>query len=179
MEQLKKCFKCGRLQPLDMFYKHPKMADGHLNKCKDCTKKDVHNKYMENINNPEFVEKQRIRGREKFHRLGYKNIYSHAHPETKDVARKLRRILEIPTDCEIHHWNYNFKYDIFILTKSSHKRVHKQISYDKVSKCFFYRDKILDTKQKHENAIRLILNIPQEQDITQYNVHIQAIQRGT
>ena len=37
----KKCFKCGEQKPLDDFYKHPTMGDGHLGKCKVCTKQDV------------------------------------------------------------------------------------------------------------------------------------------
>lgn len=151
-----------------MFYKHSQMADGHLNKCKDCTKKDVHEKYMSNINNPAYVENERARGREKYHRLGYKDVYQHPHSETKGVAEYLKRRINIPPEHEIHHWNYNFLYDVFILSRRYHARIHKQITFDKDTKCFYYNGSLLDTKQKHEQAIREILQLQPEETIEKY-----------
>ncbi|MEX0595439.1 MAG: hypothetical protein WD512_02985, partial [Candidatus Paceibacterota bacterium] len=40
-EITKICFKCNLEKPLSEYYKHKQMLDGHLNKCKLCTKVDV------------------------------------------------------------------------------------------------------------------------------------------
>lgn len=38
---MKTCFRCHHEKLLAEFYRHPRMADGHLNKCKVCTRMDV------------------------------------------------------------------------------------------------------------------------------------------
>ena len=58
---MKTCFKCGEAKPLSDFYKHKMMADGHLNKCKDCTMRDVRENRSKNIDHYKQYEKQRYR----------------------------------------------------------------------------------------------------------------------
>lgn len=164
----KECFKCHRVLPLTMFYKHPRMADGHLNKCKDCAKKDVHEKYMDNSQKDEWIEKERERGREKYHRLGYKDVYKHSHPETKTVAAYIKRRINVPKTHEIHHWNYNLLYDVFILDKRIHSRFHKVVLFDEESKCFLFNGELLDTKEKHEQAIRVITGLSENEEIIKF-----------
>jgi len=57
---MKTCFKCKKEKPLAEFYKHPRMADGRLNKCKECAKDDVSKNYASNKPHYQAYEKKRL-----------------------------------------------------------------------------------------------------------------------
>ena len=59
MDMIKECFKCNKAKPLSDFYKHPQMGDGHLNKCKECAKKDVLQHRGENIDRIRAYDRER------------------------------------------------------------------------------------------------------------------------
>lgn len=49
MHKSKICIRCGEEKPLDDFYIHKRMADGHLNVCKSCVKLRMEKYRKENI----------------------------------------------------------------------------------------------------------------------------------
>ena len=82
------CFKCSNELPIIEFYKHAKTKDGYLNKCKLCTKKDTKKREAELRKDKNWIEKEKERGRKKYHRLGYKNKYKPTKDRKKEIIRK-------------------------------------------------------------------------------------------
>lgn len=84
---MKRCFKCGTEKPLSEFYKHPQMGDGHLGKCKDCTRSDVRSNRQNNLDY--YVEYDR--GRAKLpHRVERSKQYQKAHREEINAWNRQR-----------------------------------------------------------------------------------------
>jgi len=137
---MKTCFKCGEYKPLDDFYKHKKMVDGHLGKCKECTKRDsrerqrLHGKEIYErgkvIETPEQRTRRMLRG--KVHREKYPLRYK----ARTCVNNALRRgaITKQPCKCgnpkvQAHHEDYSKPLEIDWMCRRCHLTVHGKKPY--------------------------------------------------
>ena len=124
---VKKCFKCGEVKPLTEFYAHPETADGYLNKCKACARKDTRN---HELMSPASVLESRIKTCKK-----------------KPTGVNARRVVEAalnageltrPDHCsgcgcdnlehriEAHHCDYTRPMDVIWLCTPCHRRMDAQ-----------------------------------------------------
>ena len=165
---MKKCRKCNKLKPLDSYYKHKKMSDEHLNICISCTKKRISEREKKLRENPEWVEKEKERGREKYHRLGCKKPtpemkkattkrYNEKYPEKALASNRSQHIKVKIKGNNLHHWSYNKEHykDVIELTIFEHNLLHRNIIYDQER--MMYRNlkgELLDTKESHVELLK-------------------------
>lgn len=162
----KKCFKCETLLPITEFYKHKQMQDGYLNKCKKCTKKETSDNEKRLRQDPNWVEKERKRGREKYYRLEYKGKYSPTTEKKKETIKRYQQkypekalatkyteiYLTKLEGVQLHHWSYNQEdwLDVIELKVKEHHFLHRYIIYDQERMMYRKLDGILlDTKESH------------------------------
>jgi hypothetical protein len=171
---MKMCFKCGIEKEMGSFYIHKDMKDGRLNKCIDCAKKDTKSRVDILGLNPEFIESEKARGREKYHRLNYRGKYNPTYENKKKAIdryiKKYPEKIKCKNRCKLkaekgnnlHHWNYNLDYaeSVIELSIKDHNKVHRFIKY--CNETFMYKDLnglLLNTKEKHiEYMNKVLLN---------------------
>lgn len=134
---MKTCFKCLQDKPLSEFYKHNQMHDGHLNKCKECTKSDVGNHRLQNIDRIRAYDVSRAR---KPHRVAsriritreYKLKYPERYEAMSALGNAVRSGKIIKQPCFIcgnrivegHHPIYSMPLDVVWLCKVHHREIH-------------------------------------------------------
>ena len=140
MARFKECFKCKTVKPLTEYYKHPAMGDGHLNKCKECTKKDANEHRANNLEKIREYDRKRGKNKERMAANIAVNRLWRAEDVRRQkahsaVAKAIRngKLLRQPCErcgCEkslAHHEDYDFPLDVMWLCQPCHKQRHKEL----------------------------------------------------
>jgi len=137
---MKTCFKCKKDKPLAEFYKHSAMADGHLNKCKECTKADANKHRSENLER--IREYDRQRGKNPERRAANLAVNQAWRREDKRrqrahgiVRRAIAKELLVRSPCcrcgnpksLAHHEDYDKPLEVMWLCQPCHKQRHKEL----------------------------------------------------
>jgi hypothetical protein len=147
--RVKTCFKCEKCLPLSSFYAHPKMADGHLGKCKECAKRDVlanrrsridyfraydRERYYEQGPRGDVSSQTKSRASAKWSR--HNRVKRSAHLKVKRAvdAGRLRRpdtcsgCVGTGLDIQAHHRDYSRPLDVVWLCAGCHGFEHRRYS---------------------------------------------------
>tara|TARA_R110000868_G_scaffold310489_1_gene571662 strand:+ start:453 stop:914 length:462 start_codon:yes stop_codon:yes gene_type:complete len=140
MIRSKNCFKCNTVKPLEDFYKHPQMLDGHVNKCKECNKNDVTANRNKNIERVRAYDKARSKKPERIKAATEINRAWRAEDLRRQVAhsqvsRAIRNGGLVRQPCcrcgEVkslaHHEDYDKPLEIVWLCQPCHKQRHKEM----------------------------------------------------
>ncbi len=151
------CPQCDIRKSVDDFYENSRL-------CKECIKTRAR-KRQEKLRNtdPEWVEKERTRGREKYHRLNYKDKdvspevrkkrtknYQEKFPEKRKAVVSVQRMAKEKD--HKHHWSYNEEHfkSIIHLTTNEHTLLHRYMIYDQERKMYRnLKGVLLDSKESH------------------------------
>lgn len=121
---MKKCFKCGKRKKITEFYSHKEMGDGHLGKCKKCTKADVRRHRVENPEKLSAYERRRLLTTSRKKQRAESQRKSRAkHPEKEIAYRAVRKAVRTgvlkPERCacgekrvQAHHYDYGKPLDV-------------------------------------------------------------------
>ena len=128
---MKKCFKCGEVKDLSDFYKHKGMADGHLNKCKECSKMDSINHRNKNIDAAREYDRKRGNRQSDLYVKEYRARFPIKYRAHNIVNNSIRdgKLFKMP--CEIcggnavaHHDDYAKPLNVRWLCQAHHKQWH-------------------------------------------------------
>ena len=140
MIRSKECFKCKAVRPLEEFYKHPKMPDGHVNKCKQCNKNDVTTNRNKNIEKYREYDRERgkiperIKARTEITRL-WRADDKRRFAAHNAVARAIKKGDLVRSPCVrcgeekslAHHEDYDKPLEVMWLCQPCHKQRHKEL----------------------------------------------------
>src|ERR1043166_6968232 len=141
MTRPKVCFKCLSEKPISDFYPHPRMGDGYLNKCKECSKRDSTEYRNANIAKIRAYDSMRSKRPERakaaaqIAKLWLQQ--DKRRPACHNaVHRAIKKGVIERKDCErcgspktlAHHESYDNKLDVNWLCQPCHKQRHKEMA---------------------------------------------------
>jgi hypothetical protein len=132
----KVCFKCEAELPIVNFYKHPRMTDGHLGKCKACTRYDVRENRKHRAEYYREYDRQRSKLPERIAAIaasGRKDVIKRKARIALQNAVARGKVKRQPCEqcgnpkSDAHHPDYTKPLDVMWLCRKHHMTLHRLV----------------------------------------------------